>query len=181
MTLSELQQKIQRVRAILSNEMEREALRVGADIAAVVEDRVVRTGRDYQGRPFSPYSNRPVPAFFFAGRSRNAAGERRVQSAMKKRQGVSYRQFRQFNGLNTDKKNFEFTGEMWQGFGVKSVRQTRPGIFEVTIGGKNSRTESLLGYHEAREGVDITEPSQQELNQIQAAIQARIAKLIDNA
>lgn len=100
---------------------------------------------------------------------------------MKKRQPVSYRQFRQFNGLNTDKKNFEFTGEMWQGFGVKSARQTRPGIFEVTIGGKNSRTDSLLGYHEAREGVDITEPSQQELNQIQAAIQARIAKLIDNA
>lgn len=181
MTLAELQQKIQRARMALANNMEREALRAGADIAAVVENRVVSTGRNAEGQPFSPYSDKQVPAFWFYGRSRNNSGERKVQAAAKKKQGVSYRQFRQFNGLNTGNKNFEFTGEMWQGFGIKEVRQVRPGVYEVTIGGKNERTRSLLGYHEAREGIDITEPSNQEIRQLQAAIQARINQIIDNA
>lgn len=181
MTLAELQQKIQRARAALANNLEREALRSGADIAAVVENRVVSTGRNAEGQPFSPYSDKPVPAFWFYGRSRSNAGEKKVRDAAKKKQGVSYRQFRQFNGLNTGNKNFEFTGEMWQGFGVIGVRQVQPGVYEVTVGGKNERTRSLLGYHEAREGIDITEPSAQEIRQLQTAIQARINQIIDNA
>lgn len=181
MSIKELQDKLRRVTAQITNNLDREILAAGADIAALVEDRVVQTGRDFQGASFSPYSTKEIPAFLYIGRSRNAAGENRIRKAAQKKEMVSYKEFREFNGLRTQKKIFEFTGEMWQGFGVTGVRQERPGVYSVTIGGKNSRTQELIGYHSAREGVEITAPSQQEINIVLRGLQTRIANLIQNA
>lgn len=180
-SLNEIRLKIQRARAAMLTDFRREALAAGADAAALVESRIVHTGKKSDGTPLSPYSTKQVPAFFYFNRSRNNAGERAVRARAKKKQGVSYKEFRQLNGLNTDKKNLEFTGEMWQGFGVTGVTITRPGVAEVRIGGKNARTEALLGYHSASENTDIAEPSAAEIQQVQAGIADRLAKMIQNA
>lgn len=179
--LSDIRIQIQRQRAALSAALEPEALRAGADAAAVVENRIVTTGEKSEGGRLSPYSEKEVPAFFFFGRSRNNAGEQAVRSKAKKREDISYREFRALNGLNTGVKNLEFTGEMWQGFGVVDVKTIRPGVAEVTIGGKNERTRSLLGYHSERENTEITAPSKQELAQIQTGIVQRFKRIIENA
>lgn len=158
-----------------------EALAAGADATALVETRIVHTGKKSDGTPLSPYSTKEVPAFFYFNRSRNNAGEKAVRSRAKRRESISYKQFRALNGLNTDKKNLEFTGEMWQGFGVTGVTIIRPGVAEVQIGGKNARARALLGYHSTAENTDIAEPSAQEVSQVQAAIAERLSKLIQNA
>lgn len=155
-----------------------EALMAGADIAALVENRIVSTGTDSTGKRLSPYSTKELPAFFYFGRSRNQKGEATVRKKAKQGAGVSYREFRQFNGLNVSNKNLEFTGEMWQGFGVVGAVSLSPGIVEVTIGGKNQRTRQLLGYHSEREGTNVTAPSNAELQAVSAGISARLVAII---
>lgn len=177
--IAEIRSEIQQARAALLAALEPEALRAGADIAALVENRIVDKGEKADGGSLTPYSTKPVPAFFYFGRSRNNTGEKAVRRKAKDKQPISYKEFRQVNGLNTDHKNLEFTGEMWQGFGPVSVRILRPGVAEVTIGGKNERTRSLLGYHSDREKTEITAPNREEIRQISAGIIARLETIIE--
>lgn len=178
--LSEIRTQIQSVRARLSAALTTEALRAGADVAALVENRIVTTGRKSDGGTLSPYSEKQAPAFFYFGRSRNNAGEQAVRQRAKQRKGVSYKEFRALNGLNVANKNLEFTGEMWQGFGVTAVREIQPGLYRVTVGGKNSRSDALLGYHSQRERTDVTEPSKKEIDQVKAALAERLEKILRN-
>ncbi len=178
-SLADIQANIRRARADLAASLEPEALRAGADTAALVENRIVTSGRTAEGGRLSAYSEKQVPAYLYFGRSRTGGGESRVRAKSRQREPISYREFRQLNGLNTGHKNLEFTGEMWQGFGVTGVRLVSPGVVEVTIGGKNSRTTALLGYHSERENTQITKPSAQESRQIQASIKARLAAILD--
>lgn len=178
-SLTDIRTSIQRARAELSAALEPEALRAGADAAALVENRIVARGEKSGGGRLSPYSNKEVPAFFYFNRSRNNAGESAVRKKAKARQGVSYREFRELNGLNTSVKNLEFTGEMWQGFGVVDVRTIRRGVVEVVIGGKNERTRRLLGYHSERENTEITAPSRQEILLIQDGLNKRLKQILD--
>lgn len=176
---TEIRDKVQRAKAAIIAALEAEALRAGADIAALVENRIVDKGQKADGGTLSPYSTKPVPAFFYLGKSRNNAGENAVKKKAKQKQPISYRDFRQINGLNVGHKSLEFTGEMWQGFGPVSARTIRPGIVEVTIGGRNERTSSLLGYHSDREGTNITEPSREELRIITVGINERFKKIAE--
>lgn len=180
-TPAQLRQGIARARADLLAALSVEGATVGADAAALIEDRIVTKGEKADGSRFSPYSTKGVPAYLYFGRSRNAAGEAAVRRKATARQPVSYKEFRQLNGLNTGVKNFQFTGEMWQGFGVKSVRPVRPGVVVVTLGGKNARTAELLGYHSAREGAELTALSKQELQMIETAINQRLINLVNRA
>lgn len=181
MSIQELKDKLARAQRALSVGLEQETLRAGADLVAVIENRVVTTGQNANGGAFSPYSQVKVPAFWFYGRSRNNAGEQAVKRAAKKKEGVSYYDFRRANGLNTGKKNFEFTGEMWQGFGVKAARQAGPGRWEVVFGGKTQRTIDLIKWHSQREGIDITLASEQEIQQVGRAVQQRLINSVLNA
>jgi hypothetical protein len=125
--LNEIRARFSGAKSFLLDELEREGLRFGADVSAVVENRVVSTGKNDIGTPFSPYSTKRAPAYLYLGKSRNNRGEGAIKQRIKKKEGVSYREFRELNGLNADKKNFEFTGEMWQGFGVVSSRKIAAG------------------------------------------------------
>lgn len=177
--ITDIQLSIQRVRAQLAAAIQPEVLRAAADAAALVENRIVTKGEKSDGTRLSPYSTNPVPAFFFFNRSRNNAGESAVRRKAKARQPISYKEFRQLNGLNTGHKNLEFTGEMWQGFGVVEARTIRAGVVQVVIGGKNERTRSLLGYHSDRENTEITAPSRQEILLIQDGLNKRLKQILD--
>lgn len=179
-SLTDIRASVQRASRELDAALEREALRFAADVAAQVEDRITQTGRTAEGRPLSPYSEKKVPAYFYLGRGRRASSDAAVRRKIKQREGISYKEFRQINGLPTAYKSLEFTGEMWQGFGVKEVRRLGPGVVEVIIGGKNPRTEALLGYHSAREKTEITKPSRQEVALVTRAILARLQTILNN-
>jgi len=177
-SLIDIRTGIQRAKAELLSALSAEGLRAGADTAALVENRIVTTGQTAEGGRLSPYSTKGVGAWRYLGRSRNAAGETAIRRRAKARQEVSYKEFRQLNGLNTDHKNLQFTGEMWQGFGVTAVRVVSTGIVEVTLGGKNTRTARLLGYHSERENTEISAPSRQESAAVAAGIVERLTKII---
>ncbi len=151
---------------------------IGADTAALIEDRIVSKGEKAEGGKYSPYSTKPVAAFRYFGRSRNAGGEAAVKRAAKEKKGVSYKDFRQFNGLNTSFKNFQFSGEMWQGFGVRGVKLLSSTVVEIEIGGKNSRSNLLFKAHSERENSELTAPSQKELQIISETISERIVKIL---
>lgn len=176
---TELIQGIRKARTELISNLIPQATITGADAAALVENRIVSKGERADGGKFSPYSTKGVAAFRYFGRSRNASGERAVRDAAKKKQEVSYHDFRRMNGLGTSIKNFQFTGEMWQGMGVVDVRIISQGVAEVTIGGKNTRTTFLLKVHAEREGASLTENSKSEIKYMTEALNERIIRIIN--
>ena len=179
MNLDELRKGIKKTHDEILSALQSEGATAGADAAALIENRIVTKGEKNNGQKFSPYSTKQVPAFLYFGRSRNGAGEAAIKKASKAKEGVSYSDLRKFNGLNTSVKNFQFTGEMWQGFGVKSVQVVSFGVVEVVIGGKNSRSNLLLDAHSKRENSELTEPSKTEIDQITKAIQERIKRIVN--
>lgn len=178
MTIEQYRAGIAAAKAEILAGMQVEGGRVGADTAALVEQRIISKGEKAEGGQLSPYSTKPVPAFLYFGKSRNQAGEKAVRDRAKKKQPISYREFRSLNGLNTTPKNLQFTGEMWQGFGVVSVREIRPGVVEVEIGGKNPRSRLLLSAHSVRERTEITAPSKAEVQMVKNGMQQRVSDII---
>lgn len=175
MSVDELLAKIDRIIQRVDSEIVIEASKAGADMAALITNRVVQTGKSASGAPFTPYSTVPVPAFLYFGKSRSGAGEARVRAAAKKKQKISYRDFRVLNNLNPAPKNFEFTGEMWRGFGVTKTVKTPDGA-SVTIGGRTAASERKLDLNSRQEKKDIIEPSKTEI----AIIDANLARWFEN-
>lgn len=170
MTLSEFENRLSRIESRLETEVEAQAARAGADLVALVTNRVVQTGRDSQGGSFTPYSTKGIPAFFFFGKSRNSAGENAVRAKAKNRQPISYKEFRALNNLNTSPKNFEFTGAMWRGFGVIAITRTPSGV-AVTIGGRNEDSAEKIQWGSEHEGKSIIKPSAEEIATVRANLQ----------
>ena len=178
MNVDELRKGISLTIKEIRANLPQEASRAGADASALIEERVVERGERADGGKFSAYSTKKVPAFFFFGKSRNGGGDAAVRKAAKDGEGVSYSEFRRFNGLNTSVKNFQFTGEMWQGFGVKQITTISEDVVEIEIGGKNARSSLLLKAHSDREGSELTKNSVSELEQITQGVNERIAAII---
>lgn len=178
MNLDDLRQGIKKAQDQIIDALQSEGATAGADAAALIENRIVSKGERNDGQKFSPYSTKEVPAFLYFGRSRNGAGEAAVKKAAKEKKGVSYKDFRQFNGLNTSFKNFQFSGEMWQGFGVRGVKLLSSTVVEIEIGGKNSRSNLLFKAHSERENSELTAPSQKELQIISETISERIINIL---
>lgn len=180
MTPQELTAKIERIIQRIDSEIVVEAAKAGADMAALITNRVVQTGKDSQGAAFSPYSTNPVPAFLYFGKSRSGAGEARVRAKAKKREKISYRDFRVLNNLNPAPKNFEFTGEMWRGFGVVKTVKTANGA-SVTIGGRTPASERKLDLNTRQEKKDIIEPSKREIIIVTTNLENWLENLIRTA
>ena len=178
MDIQNLSKGIQKAKAEIRSSLIGEGNVIGADTAALIEDRIVSKGEKAEGGKFSPYSTKPVAAFRYFGRSRNAAGEAAMRRAAKEKQGVSYEGFRRANGLGVSNKNFQFTGDMWQFFGVRGVKPLSSTVIEIEIGGKNSRSNLLFKAHSERENSELTAPSEKELQIISETVQTRIINIL---
>lgn len=178
MTIEQLRRGLANAKAEILASLPDEGKRVGADVAAQVEQRIVSKGETAEGGKLSPYSTKPVPAFLYFGRSRNQSGESAVRARAKKGESISYRDFRALNGLNTSPKNLQFTGELWQGFGIIGVQVIGTGIVEIEIGGTNARSKLLFGAHSSRENTEITAPSQKEIQLTVNGIEERLRAII---
>lgn len=167
MTISQLTARIDLALNRLDAEIEAQASRAGADLVALITQRVVQTGKSSEGSQFSPYSTEELPAFFYFGKSRSGSAEEKVRVKAKKKEPISYKEFRQINNLNTSPKNFEFTGEMWRGFGVLQVQRSNAGA-TVTIGGRTKASAEKITWHTEREGRSIIAPTKQEIEIVTA-------------
>ena len=133
----------------------------GTDLVALVTNRVVQRGETFNGSRFKPYSRRTVAAWRFWGKSRNQSAENKVRAISREGGALSYAEFRGLNNLNTDKKNFEFTGQMWRQFGIVKI-SVNDGRFKVLIAGTSKDAQQKIDENTEREGVSIIEASQDE-------------------
>jgi hypothetical protein len=180
MTITELTQKIERIKSRLDAELSTVAEVAGKDLAALVTLRVTQRGQASDGAQFTPYSDTLLPAHFYYDKSRNASGEARVRKAGKEKKKISYKQFRVINGLNAAPKNFEFTGEMWRKFSVLSVSRTAQGVM-VTIGGATTDAAKKIADNSKREGKLIVAASDSELATVRGNLNRWAQGVIDNS
>ena len=150
------------------------------DLAALVKNRVVQRGENADNVPFSPYSTVEVPAFFYKGKSRNSAGAAAVTALGHQGKKLSYKEFRQVNGLKTDKKNFEFTGEMWRGVQVTDVTASG-NTASATIQGGSSASKDRLAFGSSHEHISLLKGSAKEVALVQATMQKRFNNTIQLA
>ena len=155
--INEIQQRLLN----LTNEVAAEGATMCADIA----DRVINEGKAGDGGGFSPYSTKKVPAYWYVGRSLNAAGDAKIKAAAKNKEGVSYKDFREFNNRPTDKKNFSFSNEMWRGFGVQKVERTGD-AYLLVIGGQNKESQEKIDWMSGKEGKSIIAATKAELSRL---------------
>lgn len=167
MTIAQLTTRIDLALNRLDTEIEAQASRAGADLVALITQRVVQTGNSSEGSQFSPYSTQELPAFFYFNRSRTGGADAKVRAKAKKKEPISYKEFRQINNLNTSPKNFEFTGEMWRGFGVLQVQRSQRGA-TVTIGGRTPAAAEKIDWNTQQEGRSVIAPSKQEIEIVTA-------------
>lgn len=174
MSITELAQKVEGIERKLLN-LSNDVAAEGAVLCADIADRVINEGKDANGGTFSAYSIKPVPAFWYIGRSLNATGDAKVRAAAKKGQGVSYKDFREFNGRPTGKKNFSFSNDMWRGFGVQKVERTGD-AYLLVIGGKNRESQDKIDWMSGQEGRSIIAASKNELARLISKLTQKVIR-----
>lgn len=152
----------------------------GNDLVALITTRIIQTGKNEKGQSFTPYSTRPMNAAKLKGKSRRDSAERAVTALAKVGGTMSYRKFREINGLKVDKKNFEFTGEMFRQFGVIDFSGSG-GDFIVLLDGKSNESKRKLARAAKLEGGSIVEASAQEIDLLERILLKYIDNLINEA
>ena len=150
---------------------------VKLDLLALVKNRIVQRGEDYQGAPFTPYSTTPVPAWFYLGKSRTGSANNAVQRLAASKGFLSYKEFRQLNGLNTGIKNFEFTGEMLRSIEVET-REVQPGVARAVIAAGNQAAANKLRWSSEQEGVNLLMPSTAEIKVLRDNLEQWVLKIL---
>ncbi len=174
MDLIEFVQRLRLVANELQANREAESVQIGREAMALVRLRVQNDKENAQGTSFGGYSQAVVPKQFFYGKSLSAAADRKVRSRTGR---MSYEEFREDNNLETDAKDFTFSGEMWRDTGVSEVNNTAD-TTTVIIGGTSERSRLLLGYNTERDG-DILELSESEIDFVVDAHRERVLKVIN--
>ena len=169
--------------------------RIAHNAVSMIQNRVVQTQRDYMNRSFSRYSERPMWTTGTTEKSdrvrRAVAGSkakrRQLQWITVQHKGQNIRLFkleggyaemRRIEGFSNTNKSFEFTGQMWRGFGVKRVQKTK-GSVTVTIGGRDKRSQELIDENSKREGVNIVNISDEELEKLAKQIDKELQRYVD--
>ena len=178
MNLTEFDQKIERSINRIESELESQVAIAGNDLVALITNRVVQRGETADGGSFSPYSTPEVPAFFFANKSRTTSANTAIKQKAGKKETISYKEFRAINNLNTSPKNFEFSGEMWRGFGVTQIQRSPNGV-TLSIGGKIKASEDRITWNSKQEGKSIIRPSKKELEIVTANLNRWLNSLIN--
>lgn len=105
-----------------------QALRIGSNQLALLKLRVINSGKKSDGESTGTYSETPVPAFFYKGKTtRKGSAYDELIDGIKsgtigEKQGrdgdagyyASYKEWRQVNNLPVDFKTYSFTGRTWQ-------------------------------------------------------------------
>jgi len=158
--------KVDELIALIETDLPKLAQEVVAnDLVALITNRVTIEGKDSKGNKFSDYSDKEVAAANFIDKSRTQSANKKVKELAKAQGALSYKGFRKLNGLKVDKKNFEFTGGMWQGFGVLRVSGTASD-YRITMGGKTPDVAKKIAENSYAENVNIIAPSDKEIEMV---------------
>jgi len=170
--------------------------RLAENAIAQISDRVIKTGRDWRGNAFKPYSTKPILTSGTTAKSKRIArsvnlsskeARKKLQWRTIKHKGKNihlfileggYKEVRRLEGLQTGHKDFIFTWRMWPGFGVKRFRKSKDSI-TVTLGGKNEDAQNKIDRNSEREGVNIINISDNELDSLAKMVDKEIQRYIN--
>jgi hypothetical protein len=179
MALSDLVARLERAEQRVQSELQGIAVKAANDLVGLVTLRVVNEKLNADNQPFSPYSTTPVPAYLYFGKGRTSSSDRAVSALSKKRESISYKQFREINNLESDRKNFEFTGEMFRKFEVvRSGQQGNTAFAEV--GGSTPAAQNKMNWTSQQEGRSVIEWSDSEIQSVQTIFQQWANDIISN-
>jgi hypothetical protein len=87
----------------------------------------------------------------------------------------SYKKKRAEKGMMTDKKNYSFTVEMWNGFGIKD---SKPMLVE--LGGRTEMSQNKINWNTSRDNDVITAPTEKEQQRLTDYINKKLAEVMRN-
>lgn len=157
-----------------------------SDLNEKIRIRVRNTGTNAKGSKFKPYSTgflllRPsMEATIGAGNMRKALAEANWYTTKSgKKHAIlpgGYKRLRELSGRKTAFKNFEFTTAMWKDYGIKDKKVEDTNIKIISKGDKE---QYKIDFNSEREGIEIIEPSQKEIEEFNAYVNKEVAKLLD--
>lgn len=179
MTIQEYNDRLEKFKNKLATFIfKKVAAYAGADLTAQIENRVQQTQKKAKGGKFSTYSTRPMLTSGTTKKSqrvwRTMAGSKEKRKHLDwvtiKKAGKNvhlfelpggYAEMRRLEGFSNKHKSFEFTGAMWDKFGVTSLKTRKTG-FTIKLGGTTGYSQDLINIHSKREGIDIIDVSNKE-------------------
>lgn len=169
--------------------------RIAQNAVAMIHNRVVQTQKNYLGGSFSSYSRKPILTSGTTAKSKRIG--RALASTKAKRRQLDwvtirsggrnvhlfelpggYAQLRRLEGFSNNKKSFEFTGQMWRGFGVKKKSISGNTVI-VTLGGRTGESQKLIDANSRREGINIINISDKELKELAVMVDKEIQKYVN--
>lgn len=162
----------------------------------IIKDRIQQDGLNSKGSKLGSYSDNPVP-FFFKKNGKTLApyssgaisgGAESSLTALKK-QGVtklSYKEWRELNGLQTKFVDLTFTGSMWKDIDVISNDVKGLNVITIvsakdTVTRKGGQTTSdVMSFNAERFG-DFLAVSKEEENKLALVYDAELQRLINQA
>jgi len=198
MTIDETIRHFKELQAFIGRDLPNELTKIVAhDTVAQIHTRVVDKQVNAKGQRFSRYSTKPTLSSGTTAKSKRVfnalAGSKKKRSELDwvtiKRRGKNthlfvvkggYREIREIEGFSNENKSFEFTTQMWRGFGVKRTEKSS-GRFAVVLGGRNAESQDKIDWNSEREGVDIIDASKQERDHIKRQVEREIEKYIKRA
>jgi hypothetical protein len=165
-----------------------------AQVVNDIEQRTVQTQTNYKGGKYSTYSKKPTLSSGTTEKS-SAVFRALAGSRTKRRQldwvtvrssgknihlfevPGGYAQIRRIEGFSNTRKSFEFTGQMWRGFGVKKQKKTTT-KFSIIMGGKTVESQNKIDENSQREGIAIIGMSKQEQRLMEQILDKKMNKLL---
>lgn len=119
---------------------------VALDARALITNRIQQQGL---GGQF--YSENPLPTFFYEGRELNGGGRSILKRKDKKKEGLSYKEWREANGLQAEHVDLSFTNRMWQNLVIIGTFKDGEN-YTTVIGGGDEETKKKLEWNTKRYG-----------------------------
>jgi hypothetical protein len=180
MDIDEMIARLDDAASRINREAEKQCIVVVNDIAQLVKNRVIQSGKTADNGTFSPYSSKQLPAYFYFDKSRTASAEKTVRNKAKTKQTLSYKDFREVNNLETKTKNFEFSGDMWRHFGVVAHRYEN-GIATVEIGGQTTEAAKKIAVSGWKENQSIIAISETEKAEAQLSLTLWVENILEES
>src|SRR5690625_3925770 len=182
MDLFEFADRMRKASEEIKEKAPADTFKITSDLLALITSRVINRGVGATGKACSDYSPNPLPTLFFLpgklGKKKTTRGDdRQAVADFRKKYGrdTSYKNWREFHGLQTSHKDFSFTNQMWKNM---IVVRTEQGVAEnaYSFGSKDAADEKVMGYHQRK--YKFLDPNQQELDLVNAANKDRFNKII---
>lgn len=163
MKLEEFSNKVDSFLNQLPSEMERVSVIMGNAAIPLITNRLINEGKTAEGKSLGTYSNTPISALFFIGKSVGSGAEKAVSDYAKKNGGkLSYEKFRQLNSRPTSHVTLSLTGETLQDIGILGTRVDGNKL-STRIGSLDRRSKDVF-YKGKKIGVEGTGEVLEKLN-----------------